>query len=242
MEREIKVVPDMTELVREAADRVTDAAKWAIAEKGSFSIALSGGHTPEGLYKLLASEPYRSAIDWGKVEIYFGDERCVPPDSDQSNFRMANEALLSKVPIPKENIHRMRGEIDPNTAAIEYGRLLKQKFGDGGLDMALLGMGDDGHTASLFPGTEAPKETRHRAVANHVEKLNAWRVTMSAPFLNRSREVMILISGADKAKRVAEVLEGPREPERLPIQLIEPKDGKVVWLLDAAAAGMHDEG
>ncbi|MDB5333015.1 MAG: pgl, partial [Phycisphaerales bacterium] len=103
MEREIKVVPDMTELVREAADRVTDAAKWAIAEKGSFSIALSGGHTPEGLYKLLASEPYRSAIDWGKVEIYFGDERCVPPDSDQSNFRMANEALLSKVPIPKEN-------------------------------------------------------------------------------------------------------------------------------------------
>ncbi|HWE94715.1 MAG TPA: 6-phosphogluconolactonase [Tepidisphaeraceae bacterium] len=241
MEREIKVVPDMTELVREAADRITDAARRAVAEKGRFSIALSGGRTPEGLYQLLASEPYRSAIDWGKVEVYFGDERCVPPDSDQSNYRMANAALLSKVPIPAENVHRIRGEIDPNTAAIEYGQLLKQKFGDGGLDLTLLGMGDDGHTASLFPGTAALKETHHRAVANHVEKLNAWRVTMSAPFLNRSREVMFLISGADKAKRVVEVLEGPREPERLPIQLIEPTEGKVVWLLDAPAAGMHDD-
>ncbi|MDB5290019.1 MAG: pgl [Phycisphaerales bacterium] len=241
MDREIKVVPNMTELVREAADRIVDAARRAIAEKGSFSIALSGGHTPKGLYELLASEPYRSAIDWPNVEIYFGDERSVPPDSDQSNFRMANEALLSKVPIPRDHIHRIRGEIDPNTAAIEYGQLLKQKFGDGGLDMALLGMGDDGHTASLFPGTAALHETHHRAVANHVEKLNAWRVTMSAPFLNRSREIMILISGADKAKRAAEVLEGPREPERLPIQMIEPRDGKVTWLLDAAAAGMHDD-
>ncbi|MDB5172724.1 MAG: pgl [Phycisphaerales bacterium] len=241
MEREIKVVPDMAELVREAADRITDAARRAIAEKGSFSIALSGGRTPEGLYRLLASEPYRSAIDWGKVEVYFGDERSVPPDSDQSNFRMAHEALLSKVPIPKEDIHRIRGEIDPNAAAIEYGQLLKQKFGDGGVDMALLGMGDDGHTASLFPGTAALQETHHRAVANHVEKLNTWRVTMSAPFLNRSRAVMILISGADKAKRVAEVLEGPRDPERLPIQLVEPREGKLTWILDAAAAGMHDE-
>jgi 6-phosphogluconolactonase len=240
MDREIKVVPDMTELVREAADRIVDAARRAIAEKGSFSIALSGGHTPKGLYELLASEPYRSAIDWPNVEIYFGDERSVPPDSEQSNFRMANEALLSKVPIPRDHIHRIRGEIDPNTAAIEYGQLLKQKFGDGGLDMALLGMGDDGHTASLFPGTAALHETHHRAVANHVEKLNTWRVTMSAPFLNRSREIMILISGADKAKRAAEVLEGPREPERLPIQMIEPRDGKVTWLLDAAAAGMHE--
>ena len=239
MEREIKVAADLPSLAIEAAERMTEAVNRAADERSRFSVALSGGHTPQSLYHLLADKRYRSAIPWDRIEIYFGDERCVPPDSDQSNFRMANEALLSKVPIPANQIHRMRGEIDPQLAAREYGELLKANFGDEGLDLVWLGMGDDGHTASLFPGTQALHEQKHRCVANHVEKLDTWRLTMTAPFINRAREVMILISGAEKAQRLHEVLEGPRDPDRLPIQLIEPTGGKLVWLIDAAAGGMN---
>jgi 6-phosphogluconolactonase len=132
----------------------------------------------------------------------------------------------------------MRGEIDPHVAAKEYGEMLKEKFGDGGLDLILLGMGPDGHTASLFPGTEALHESKHRCVANYVDKLKSWRITLSAPFINRAREVMFLVVGADKAERVAEVLEGARDPQRLPSQLIAPTEGALVWVMDSAAAGM----
>ena len=241
MEREIKVSPDTDDLLFQAAERITAAAEKAIADKGDFSIALSGGHTPEGLYKLLTREPYRLLIDWSKVSIYFGDERCVPPDSDQSNFRMANESLLSKAPIPADHIYRMRGEIDPQQAAKDYGELLKAQFGDKGLDMILLGMGDDGHTASLFPHTAALQEPKHRCVANWVEKFNTWRITMTAPFINRADTVMIMVAGKDKAARVKEVMEGPSDPDRLPIQMIQPESGKLNWLLDAGAAGMFEE-
>lgn len=148
--------------------------------------------------------------------------------------------MLSKLPIPEPNIHRIRGELNPEQAATEYGQLMKEKFRDGGPDMVLLGMGDDGHTASLFPGTAALNETSHRCVANFVPHLNAWRVTMTYPFLNKSQKVLILAGGANKAARVAEVLESPKDPQRLPIQGIEPQ-GQLVWLLDAAAAGMHVE-
>jgi 6-phosphogluconolactonase len=234
---EIKVVPDLNALVEEAADRIASAARSAIADHGSFSIALSGGSTPEPVYSRLTQDPYRPAIDWARVKIYFGDERCVPPDSDQSNYRMAREALLNKVPIPPENVFRMRGEIDPSQAAIEYGRLLKEHFGDGGPDLILLGMGDDGHTASLFPGTEALNETKHRCVANFIPKLNTWRITMSAPFINRADRVIFMVSGPGKSKPLAEVLEGPQDPHRLPSQLIHPANGRLTWLLDSAAAG-----
>jgi 6-phosphogluconolactonase len=237
-DKEIKVIPNADALVVEAAERIADLASRAISRNGVFSLALSGGHTPEGLYRLLAGEDYRARIQWERVEIYFGDERCVPPDSDHSNYRMASEALLSRVPILPARVHRMRGEIDPESAAKEYGELLKRRFDDGGLDLVLLGMGDDGHTASLFPGTAALAEQRHRCVANYVEKLKAWRITLTAPFINRADAVMILVSGAGKASRAQEVLEGPRDPERLPIQLIQPRTGQLLWLLDADAAGM----
>ncbi|HEY8748804.1 MAG TPA: 6-phosphogluconolactonase [Tepidisphaeraceae bacterium] len=236
---EIKVVADHAALVEEAADQIATAARIALADHQWFSIALSGGSTPEPVYSRLTEEPYNTAIDWSRVRIYFGDERCVPPDSPQSNYRMANEAMLSKLPISAENIFRMRGEIDPNQAAMEYGRLLKEHFGDtGGVDLNLLGMGDDGHTASLFPNSEALKETRHRCVAHLVTKLNAWRITMTAPFINRSDAVIFLVSGADKAARVREVREGPHDPQRLPSQLIHPVNGRLLWLLDSAAAGI----
>jgi 6-phosphogluconolactonase len=235
---EIKVVPDAASVAIEAAHRVAAAAEAAIELRGAFSIALSGGSTPRALYALLAAEPYRSSIDWAKVHLFFGDERCVPGDDPQSNYRMARETLFSKVPVPGDNVYRIRGEIDPRTAALEYDETLKEYFADSGPDVVLLGMGDDGHTASLFPGTEALGAVKSRCVANFVPKLNKWRVTMTAPFLNRSQEVLILVTGEGKAGRVAEVLEGPRVPEKLPIQLISPVAGKLAWIMDAAAAGM----
>jgi 6-phosphogluconolactonase len=238
---EIKVLPDAADLPLEAAERIVAAADRKLADnQHMFSLVLSGGSTPKLLYQLLASDPYRCRLNWSKVEIYFGDERCVPPDHPDSNYRMAHEAMLSKLPIPEPNIHRMRGELPPEQAAIEYGELLKTKFRDGGPDMVLLGMGDDGHTASLFPGTTALDERHHRCVANHVEKLNTWRITMTYPFLNKAAAVMILVEGAKKADRLHQVLEGPQDAKVLPIQGIRPA-GKLSWVVDAAAAGMMDD-
>jgi len=238
---EIKVLADAAGVAKEAAERIARHVHESIELRDRFSIALSGGSTPKLLYQLLAKEPYRSQIGWERLDVYFGDERCVPPDHPDSNHRMARESLLSAVPIPEGNVHRMRGEADPEQAAKEYGELLKEKFGDGGPDLVLLGMGDDGHTASLFPGTAALQESKHRCVANYVEKLKTWRLTMTAPFINRSAGVLVMVSGQAKAQRVQEVLEGPRDPERLPIQLIQPTSGRMAWLLDAGAAGMGRE-
>lgn len=236
-ERTIRVFPTPAEVARQAALFFVEAADEAIALSGRFTVALSGGRTPKALFELLATDEFADRVDWSNVEIFFGDERTVPPDNAESNYRMAREALLDHVPIPPGNVHRMRGEIDPEAAAIEYGKMLKDRFGEDGLDLALLGMGDDGHTASLFPGTEALKEPKHRCVANFVPKLNTWRITMTAPFLNRSREILVLVEGATKAARIQEVLEGPPDPDRLPIQMIEPRK-RLVWLMDVAAAGM----
>ncbi len=236
-EGDIKIVPDAKAIAEHAAALIVGAAAQAIQLAGNFTIALSGGSTPKTLFELLATEEYLDQIDWTRVEVFFGDERVVGPDNPESNYRMTMQALLIKLPIPEQNVHRMRGEINPTEAAIEYGQLLKQRFGDeGGLDLALLGMGDDGHTASLFPHTEALNETRHRCIANFVPKLNAWRITMSAPFLNRSREVIALVSGEKKSPVLRDVLQGPRDPERLPIQMISPTHGKMIWLIDEAAA------
>jgi 6-phosphogluconolactonase len=241
---DIQVFPDPAALAAAAAPHVVDAANEAIALTDRFAIALSGGSTPKALHGFLADEPLRSRIDWSKVEIFFGDERCVPPDHPDSNYRMAAETLLSKVPIPGDNIYRMRGEIDPNEAAKEYGRMLKEKFGhDGGLDLVLLGLGEDGHTLSLFPGTPAVEETHHRCVANYAEHSTtgkSWRITLTAPLVNRSREAMFLVAGAAKVKALSAVLEGPRDPGQWPAQLIQPVAGRLIWLIDAAAAGMNE--
>jgi 6-phosphogluconolactonase len=241
MDPEIKVLPDVTEIAYNAAERIIAAANRAAGEGRTFSIALAGGSTPKALYELLATPAYRSRVDWPRVEVFFGDERTVPADHSDSNYRMAHEALLSKVPIPGDNVYRMAGELEPNEAAKEYGRMLKEKFGEGGLDLVLLGMGDDGHTASLFPETAALDETRHRCVANFVPRLSTWRVTLTAPFINLSKDVILLVAGASKATRLQEVLEGPRDPRRLPVQLIRPVDGRLTWLVDAPAAGMTAE-
>jgi 6-phosphogluconolactonase len=240
MNLEISVHPDPDTLAHEAARRFIQSAREAIDLSDRFTVALSGGSTPKAMHQVIASD-YRGAIDWTKVEIFFGDERCVPAEHAESNYRMARETLLSKLPIPLDNVYRMRGEIDPNEAAKEYGLMLKEKFGDGGLDLIFLGLGEDGHTASLFPGTEAVNETHHRCVANYAEHSTtgkSWRITLTAPFINRCREVMFLVAGAAKAKALAAVLEGPPQPENIPAQLIHPDNGKLIWLLDAQAAAM----
>jgi 6-phosphogluconolactonase len=236
---EIKVLRDAHEVADEGARRFVELSEAAIELTGRFSVALAGGSTPRAMYELLASPQYQTQIDWPSIDVFFGDERCVPPDHEQSNYRMAREVLLSKVPIPGDNIYRMRGEAsDPNEAAKEYGEMLKEKFGDRGIDLIYLGMGGDGHTASLFPNTEALHETKHRCVANRVPQLNTTRLTLTAPFINRAQNIIVMVTGPEKSQRLSEVLEGSRDPERLPIQLIEPLSGKISWLVDAGAAGM----
>ena len=235
---DVRIFADPSAVAHAAAEIIAAAAHESITAGRNFSLVLSGGSTPKLLYQILAQEPYRLRIDWSGVEIFFGDERAVPPDHAESNFKMANDALLAHVPLKPENIHRMRGEIDPNEAAIEYGKMLKARFGEGGADLTLLGMGDDGHTASLFPHTPVLSETHHRCFAQFVEKSTTgptWRITMTAPFLNRSVQVLLLVTGASKAARIVEVLSGPRDPLRLPIQLIHPSSGRIAWLLDQTA-------
>jgi 6-phosphogluconolactonase len=234
--RSIHVVPDPNAIAAAAAEKII-----ALAEgKSDFSIALAGGSTPKTLYSLLANKKYSDRIQWETWRVYFGDERCVAPTDKDSNYRMAKESLLDHVSISISQIFRMKGEGDPQQAAIDYGKLLKRDFGDGGPDVVLLGMGDDGHTASLFPHTLALSETEHRCVANYVEKLKTWRITMSAPFINRARQVIVMVSGANKGRRVEQVLQGPPDPQELPIQMIDPEDGELLWLMDAPAAGMTE--
>jgi 6-phosphogluconolactonase len=183
-------------------------------------------------------------VDWPNVHVFFGDERAVPLDHADSNFRMANEALLSRVPVPARNVHRIEGLGDAAANASAYESELRGLFGDADwprLDHVLLGMGDDGHTASLFPGTEALGERRLWVAPNWVEKLGAWRVTLTAPAVNAARRVTFLVTGKAKAERLREVLKGAHEPSRLPSQLIRPHDGSLEWFVDRAAAG-HLEG
>lgn len=241
----IRVLPDAKSMVAEVADRIVALAGRAVGEGQSFSLFLSGGSTPKALFELLASDAYRGRFDWRAVELYFGDERCVPPTDDRSNYKLAKTALIDKVPIPADNVYRMKGEIEPDLAAKEYGQMLQARFMDDGPDVILLGMGDDGHTASLFPGTPALDEAKHRCVANHVTADGIppgtnWRITLTLPFINRAKEVFVLVAGAMKAKRVAQALEQPES--NLPIQRVRPTPpGKLTWFMDVGAAGMFEE-
>jgi 6-phosphogluconolactonase len=239
-----QVFPDIEHLSLAAAERFIALAAEAVAARGRFTVALAGGSTPRVLYSLLASATFAGRVDWPRVEAYWGDERCVPPEDSRSNFRLAHEALLARVPAPSQNVHRMRGEAEPAAAAAEYERLLRQRFGDSGpdtppasgFDLVLLGMGDDGHTASLFPHTPPLDEQVRWAVPNWSAETQTWRVTLTTPVLNEARQVLFLVSGNTKAERLAQVLEGPRDPHALPAQLIVPAHGEVAWFVDQGAA------
>ena len=230
---------DPEEVAKRATDRFVEIAEQAIQKDGRFSVALAGGSTPKRIYQLLAAAPYKDRLDWSKVHIFFGDERCVPPDHADSNYRMANEAMISQVPVPPENVHRMVGEGDAAANARLYEDELRSYFGDEKwprFDLVMLGMGDDGHTASLFPGTTALKEQSAWVVSNWVEKFNTFRITLTAPAINHAAHVMFIVTGAGKAERLPQVLRGARRPEELPSQLIRPEAGGALeWFTDKAA-------
>jgi 6-phosphogluconolactonase len=235
----VQVFDDAEGVARAAAETFARLSREASAERGAFSVALSGGSTPRRVYELLASDQYRGLVEWPKAHVFFGDERTVPPDHAESNYRMASEALLSRVPVPAENVHRIEGLGDAAANASDYESVMRGFFGDAEwprLDLVFLGMGDDGHTASLFPNTAALVEQRAWVAANWVEKLGAWRVTLTAPAINAARNVLFLVTGSSKAERLSEVLDGARDPSRLPSQMIRPRDGELRWYVDRAAA------
>ena len=237
--RDIRIFETAEEVARAATDYFAAVAVRSIDTDGRFSVALAGGSTPRRTYQLLATDEYRNRIPWSQVHIFFGDERSVPATHADSNYRMAEEAMISLLPIPAPNVHRMIGRGDAAANASLYESEM-QTFFDGAtwprFDLVLLGMGDDGHTASLFPGTEALNEARAWAVANWVEKLQTFRITLTAPAINHAANIVFLVAGAGKAERLPEVLRGPHNPLQLPAQLIQPVDGSLVWLVDKAAA------
>jgi 6-phosphogluconolactonase len=243
---QIVVSPTREALMEQAAERFAAAVRDAIAARGRFVVALSGGATPRRLYSLLAAEPQASKVEWPEVHVFWGDERAVPPDDAASNYRMAREALLERVAIQPQRIHRIHGEDEPAAAAAAYERLLRETFAtpagpprcDAGarFDLVLLGLGEDGHVASLFPGSPAIHERVRWAVAEAAPPVPPPRVTLTPPVLNAAAEIVFLISGRDKAPALRQVLHAPFQPELRPAQVVEPRCGHLVWLLDAAAA------
>lgn len=237
---EVRVFENATELMNAAASEVLKAALRAVSERGRFTWALSGGSTPRDLYRLLASDPFRDRMPWKAIHFFWGDERHVPPDHPESNFRMAKEAMLDMIPVPPGNIHRIHAE-EPDTerAAAEYGDEIRAFFHlDPAewprFDLVLLGLGKDGHTASLFPGGRALQERGRLVVAAWVETQKTWRITLTPPVLNNAGRAAFLVSGEEKAEALRAVIEGgEREPERYPAQIVE---GNRLWMVDRAAA------
>ncbi|MCA9471553.1 MAG: 6-phosphogluconolactonase [Nitrospirales bacterium] len=244
MRRLVHKVSSPQQLFPIAAQTFSDITKEAIARSGRMIVALAGGSTPRALYELMANEPYRLMIDWKNLFIFWGDERHVPPDHQDSNYRMAHDSLLSKVPVVPDRVHRMHGELeDAGEAAERYEQVLREVCSGSEkevprFDLILLGMGPDGHTASLFPGTEAVHESSRWVVAPWVEKFQTSRVTMTPVVLNHARHILFLVSGKDKAPALEAVLEGPSLPDEYPSQVIAPKSGGVTWLVDENAASL----
>ncbi len=237
----VRVLPDLTALSAEAAAEVVRAA--AEAARGVLALALAGGSTPRALYRLLAdpAREFSSRMPWARVHLFFGDERDVPPDHPDSNYRMVRETLLARGPAAVAQVHRIHAELGADRAAAEYERELRSFFGsDPAFDLVLLGMGADGHTASLFPGTAALEERERWVVATWVERLRAHRITLTLPVLERARAVLFLVAGADKAPALARVLSPRAGEEPLPAARVRPAQGQLLWLVDrAAAAALH---
>lgn len=242
MTREILVLADDPALAWEAAARVAAAGRAAVQERGRFTLVLSGGATPLELFKLLALGEWQVRVPWERAAIFWADERCVPPDHPDSNYGMARAALLDRLALPPEQVHRWHGEDpDPVAEAARYADELRADVdtapsGMPRFDLILLGMGPDGHTASLFPRSPALGVTAAPTAANYVAALGAHRLTLTLPALNAARAVIFLVAGAEKAATLARVLEGPSASEELPAQAVRPREGTLTWLLDAAAA------
>ncbi|MGV3589128.1 MAG: 6-phosphogluconolactonase [Adhaeribacter sp.] len=234
----IQIFKDTQELSKAAAELFVQAAKAAVQEKGRFTVALTGGSSPIQMHQLLAQSPYREQVPWEQTFVFWGDERWVPLTDEQSNAKMAFETLLNHVPIPKNQIFPMWGHQEPEIFAQQYETTLRQHLGaeNPGFDLILLGMGDDGHTASLFPGTAVLHEQEKWVVAYYLEPKQIYRITLTAPLINQAKKVVFITYGEKKADALYEVLEGRRNPEQYPSQLIQPQNGAPIWLVDEAAA------
>jgi 6-phosphogluconolactonase len=237
------VSEDAGALAHSAAKHFAARVQEVVARRGRARIAISGGSTPKATFALLAdpSQPYGREVPWEKVELFWVDERTVGPDDPDSNYRMTREQLLSKVPLQPEHVHRIEGELDPEEAAAKYESVIRREFRLEGaevprFDLLWLGMGDDGHTASLFPHTEGIHQLGRIVYANHVPQKDTWRITLTAPVINEALEVIFLIGGDDKAEPLERVLYGAYDPEETPAQLIQPKNGSLLFLLDKKAA------
>jgi len=236
---EIHRYDDPPALARGAASFLIARCQATQVDGGVFSLALSGGSTPEATYRALAERASDASLDWDRVRIFWGDERCVPPDDPASNFRMARQALLDQLPMSDDHIFRMACEGDPEQGALDYEATLRQQFGEGSLprlDLILLGLGPDGHTASLFPGTKALESDGRWVLSNYVEKMGAWRMTLSLEVINAASSVAFLVQGGSKADILNRVLEDENGGPPLPAQRVQPSHGEVHWFVDAAAA------
>jgi len=240
---EVLVFPDAAALSQAAAQRFVAIARKAVAARGRFTVALSGGSTPQALYRLLSQPPYTETVPWAQTHVFWGDERLVPPDHPGSNYGQAAHILLDRVPIPAAHIHRARGELAPDEAVADYSRQLAH-FAAGGrawprLDLALMGTGGDGHTASLFPGPipDTEKQQPVMTVTADYDGRPAQRITLTPLVFNDARHVLFLVTGESKAAALAAVLHGPFQPEQWPAQRIQPANGKLIWMVDEAAAG-----
>ena len=238
-----RVLPTAEDLAAAAAEFFASVVSAAVEARGVARVAISGGSTPKGMFALLAyrSRPYFAQMPWERLHLFWVDERCVPPTDAESNYRMTEEAMLAHVPLPAAQIYRMEGELDPEVAAARYEAAIRAAFRLEGaqtpaFDLVLLGMGEDGHTASLFPHTEALNEMGRIVVANHVPQKGTWRITLTWPVIDQGREVGFVIEGAEKAQVVQNVFLGAYDPEAKPAQLIRPVSGRLTLLLDAAAA------
>jgi 6-phosphogluconolactonase len=235
----IQTYPDLESLSRAAAALFARQVEHGVKVRGRCSVALSGGQTPRRTYEILAQPPFREQVDWNRTHVFWGDERCVPPDDPRSNYRLARKALLDQVPLPRSQIHPLSCKPSPAAGARQYETVLRE-FGAGtspGLDLIFLGLGEDGHTASLFPYDRALEERERWSTAVYVPTQGLHRVSFTPAFINQAAVVVFLVAGAAKAEALREVLHGPREPRRLPAQLINPESGELYWLVDRAAAG-----
>ena len=241
MKPELRIFPDLEALSRAAAEAFAGAAARASEARGRFLVAISGGGTPLRTYALLASRTYRNRLDWARTYVFWADERCVPPDQAESNYGEAFRSFLGRVPIPTENLLRMRGEMQPESGVADYAQTLKRFAATGKdwprFDLVLLGLGADGHTASLFPGSPTRVRAPVLAVSAEYQGRPARRMTLTPPVFNDARQVLFLVSGSGKARALASVLEESHQPERFPAQRIQPQAGKVVFMVDHTAAG-----
>ncbi|GAX62421.1 6-phosphogluconolactonase/glucosamine-6-phosphate isomerase/deaminase [Candidatus Scalindua japonica] len=237
MKKKIHAYPNKQKLLTATAEHMVGSIVQTIRNNGVCNVVLSGGSTPGGVFSLLASDSNRDQVDWGRIHIFWGDERMVPPEHNDSNFRMARETLLDHIKISDKNVHRIRGEIAPELAAAEYVELLNDHF-KGSLpcfDLVLLGLGEDGHTASLFPETDAVEESEKNVVAVFVPKLDTWRVTLTLAVINAAREVLFLVSGKSKSEIIQRIISTKQPVKELPATMVNPQNGELHWMLDSDA-------